>query len=272
MFFLNNDNNDSIRQQSFMTSNLSMTNTQPSFFQSWFIGEDAQHSIRLLLFILVLSVHLVLREGSLMDHSPEPPKMKIVEVELVSVQPPPAPPAPTPPAPPPPKPEPPKPVPPKPKPTPPKPKPVPKPKPKPVEQPKVPDPFAMPVPAPVKAPPSPPVPYTPPTPTRSAAPSKPTTAPPSGSHKASITAHCVSSCGQPRYPSVAKQRGWEGTVRVKIQIAKDGSVTSVSLISSSGYDVLDEAAMDSIRDREFNEIDENIIRTATQTINFKLVN
>lgn len=268
MFFLNN-NNDSIGQTSLMTKHLSIANNESSFFQSWVIGEDGQNSVRMLLFILVLGLHLTLKDSTLMEHSPEPPKMKIVEVELVTVQPPPAP---TPPAPEPPKPEPPKPVPPKPKPTPPKPKPVVKPKP--IEKPVVPDKFAMPVPAPVKAPPTPPVAYTPPSPP---SPPRPATAPakpaaPSGSNRASITARCVSSCGRPSYPSVARQRGWEGNVTVKVHIAKDGSVTSATVTSSSGYDVLDEAALDKVRDMEFNEIDENMIRTATQTIRFKLEN
>jgi periplasmic protein TonB len=266
MFFLNN--NDSIRQNStsFMNSNLSMTSTQPSFFESWFIGEDRRHLMGVLFFILVLVLHLGVKAGFINMPPIEPPKMKIVEVELLAAPPPPvAPPAPiTPPTPP-------KPEPPKPKPVPPKPKTVPKPKPKPVEVPK-PDDFKIPEPLPIKTAPTPPVPYTPPAPPRPAAPAPSRPAASTSSSKSSISAHCVSSCGKPPYPSVARQRGWEGTVRVKIQIAKDGSVTSVSMISSSGYDVLDDAAMDKIRDMEFNEIDDNIIRTATQSINFKLDN
>lgn len=51
----------------------------------------------------------------------------------------------------------------------------------------------------------------------------------------------------PRYPDVARRRGWEGVVRVRVAVAADGTVASVSVVESSGHDVLDAAALDVAR-------------------------
>lgn len=45
------------------------------------------------------------------------------------------------------------------------------------------------------------------------------------------------------YPRLAKQRGWEGTVQLQVDIAADGTVTRVLLEQSSGYPLLDDAAI-----------------------------
>jgi protein TonB len=51
-----------------------------------------------------------------------------------------------------------------------------------------------------------------------------------------------------RYPSVAQERGWEGTVTLKVHISADGDVGEVIVVHSSGHDILDEAAVDMIKD------------------------
>lgn len=50
-----------------------------------------------------------------------------------------------------------------------------------------------------------------------------------------------------RYPASARLNGWEGRVVVQAVIQMDGHLTNVSVLQSSGYEVLDEAAMDAIR-------------------------
>jgi len=55
-------------------------------------------------------------------------------------------------------------------------------------------------------------------------------------------ASCVY-CPAPRYPLIARARGWQGTVRVGLSVSADGSVTEASLRESSGYRVLDRAAV-----------------------------
>jgi protein TonB len=51
-----------------------------------------------------------------------------------------------------------------------------------------------------------------------------------------------------RYPHAALERGWEGTVTLKVHIQADGDIGEVLVVSSSGHDVLDEAAVDLIKE------------------------
>ena len=49
------------------------------------------------------------------------------------------------------------------------------------------------------------------------------------------------------YPHFSKKQDHEGTVFIKLDIAKDGSVVQAALLSSSGYNTLDKAALDAVR-------------------------
>lgn len=48
---------------------------------------------------------------------------------------------------------------------------------------------------------------------------------------------------QQQYPRLAAQRGWEGEVRVRLSVARQGSLTAVRLERSSGFEVLDRHAL-----------------------------
>ncbi|OLU32266.1 energy transducer TonB [Pseudomonas sp. PA27(2017)] len=113
--------------------------------------------------------------------------------------------------------------PPKPKPQPPKPKPAPKPLPKPVE----------PAPAPPKAeaPPAPPAPPAP----------KPVTETPPSANAAYLRNPA------PEYPSLAQRRGWEGTVLLRIRVLANGKPGDIQIQTSSGRDVLDQAAVKAVQ-------------------------
>lgn len=50
------------------------------------------------------------------------------------------------------------------------------------------------------------------------------------------------------YPGLAERQGHEGAVKVGFTISADGSLQSVTVKSSSGFDELDEAALDAVRD------------------------
>jgi len=50
-------------------------------------------------------------------------------------------------------------------------------------------------------------------------------------------------CPQPNYPLIARARGWQGTVEVLLSVLADGSVNAATLWRSSGYSVLDQAAV-----------------------------
>ena len=51
----------------------------------------------------------------------------------------------------------------------------------------------------------------------------------------------------PEYPSVAKRRGYEGTVVLEVFVDREGRVMDLSLFQSSGHNVLDRAAMKAVK-------------------------
>ena len=55
----------------------------------------------------------------------------------------------------------------------------------------------------------------------------------------------------PEYPAIARRRGYEGTVLVEVLVSRDGRVEELRLSQSSGYSVLDQAAMASMKGWSF---------------------
>ena len=51
---------------------------------------------------------------------------------------------------------------------------------------------------------------------------------------------------QPEYPSLARRRGWQGRVIVAVEVLKNGAVGNVRIQKSSGYQILDESALETI--------------------------
>jgi TonB family protein len=51
----------------------------------------------------------------------------------------------------------------------------------------------------------------------------------------------------PVYPPLALRQGWEGSSLVRITVAADGTVADAALEETSGYDLLDDAALKAIR-------------------------
>ena len=51
-----------------------------------------------------------------------------------------------------------------------------------------------------------------------------------------------------RYPAAAQKVGIEGRAGVKMTILKDGRLKEVEILDSSGYEILDKAALQSVRD------------------------
>jgi TonB family protein len=56
---------------------------------------------------------------------------------------------------------------------------------------------------------------------------------------------------QPPYPRRARTMGWEGTVVLRIIVTTDGTVSEVAIHRSSGYPLLDQAAVMAARSRRF---------------------
>lgn len=51
----------------------------------------------------------------------------------------------------------------------------------------------------------------------------------------------------PNYPQAAVTQGWEGTVLLRVQLSTTGVVSDVEVIDSSGYGVLDGAAVNAVK-------------------------
>ncbi|CCE23233.1 energy transducer TonB [Methylotuvimicrobium alcaliphilum] len=56
---------------------------------------------------------------------------------------------------------------------------------------------------------------------------------------------------KPVYPMYARRRGWEGTVVLRVHVGADGHTQRVTIQRSSGHDVLDESAMDAVKEWRF---------------------
>jgi protein TonB len=56
---------------------------------------------------------------------------------------------------------------------------------------------------------------------------------------------------KPEYPALAKKRQWEGKVILKVRVLADGKASQVSIATSSGHDILDEAALEAVSQWHF---------------------
>lgn len=78
----------------------------------------------------------------------------------------------------------------------------------------------------------------------------------------------------PTYPERLRQQNIEGSVRVRIIVDADGSVESVSVSESSGYDEMDDAAVEAAYKYSFSpaeDADGNAVRCAiSATVHFEL--
>ena len=45
------------------------------------------------------------------------------------------------------------------------------------------------------------------------------------------------------YPAIARRKGWQGVVKLQLHIEADGSITNLQIDETSGYSILDKAAM-----------------------------
>lgn len=56
---------------------------------------------------------------------------------------------------------------------------------------------------------------------------------------------------KPEYPAIAKSRNWQGKVILHVQVSAQGLSNSVKVEHSSGYDMLDEAAIEAVKQWRF---------------------
>lgn len=55
----------------------------------------------------------------------------------------------------------------------------------------------------------------------------------------------------PKYPTLARRRGWEGTVQLLVLVLENGRVGDISVARSSGHPLLDEAALKAVARYQF---------------------
>jgi protein TonB len=237
--------------------------TKERLWVNGLMGEEQPETMAGLLLVLVITLHIA---GyfivQLTSSKPVPTPIKIMEVSMVAE------PLPVADIPPPPPPPPPPPV----KPVPPKPKPVVKPKPV-IKKPVIAktEPVYIPVdPSPKKAEvnPAPPAPPQP----RVAPPAPPAPPAPAKFTEARVDAGYGYN-PKPKYPSIARSRGWEGKVVLQVRVSADGDAVSVSVSQSSGHDILDEAAVAAVEEWRFKPAkrgEEAVASTVSVPINFKL--
>lgn len=56
----------------------------------------------------------------------------------------------------------------------------------------------------------------------------------------------------PVYPIEARRRGLEGTVMLRVEVLEDGTVGNVSIITSTGHQLLDQAAVEAVKKWHFD--------------------
>ncbi|MBL1264902.1 energy transducer TonB [Methylomicrobium sp. RS1] len=78
---------------------------------------------------------------------------------------------------------------------------------------------------------------------------------------------------KPEYPRLAKSRGWQGRVLLRVQVTAEGRSAAVSVQQSSGHELLDEAAVEAVRNWTFipaKRGDTPVASAVTVPIQFKL--
>ena len=56
---------------------------------------------------------------------------------------------------------------------------------------------------------------------------------------------------KPRYPMLARRKGYEGTILLRVLVLESGGVGKVELEKSSGYEILDESALKAVKEWVF---------------------
>lgn len=78
---------------------------------------------------------------------------------------------------------------------------------------------------------------------------------------------------KPKYPRTARKRGYEGEVRLKVLVLENGEVGKIEIIRHSGYEILDDSAIEAVKNWVFVPGKENgkgISSWVTVPITFQL--
>ena len=78
----------------------------------------------------------------------------------------------------------------------------------------------------------------------------------------------------PRYPRVARERGWQGTALLRVEVLSSGQAGQITILESSGYRMLDEVSVEAVRGWKFQPArrgDDVLPSWVEVPINFKLM-
>ena len=70
----------------------------------------------------------------------------------------------------------------------------------------------------------------------------------------------------PEYPRIAREHGWEGTVRLEVYVEQDGRPSAVGIAQSSGHASLDDSALQTVRDWKFSPARSGTMRFSSKII------
>ncbi|MCP4338462.1 MAG: energy transducer TonB [Desulfobulbaceae bacterium] len=56
---------------------------------------------------------------------------------------------------------------------------------------------------------------------------------------------------KPEYPNIARRRGWEGIVKLEVEVTWEGKISTVRLLKSCGYNILDKSALRAVKNWRF---------------------
>lgn len=79
---------------------------------------------------------------------------------------------------------------------------------------------------------------------------------------------------RPAYPAEARENRWQGKVTLRMMVLADGAVADVAVVDSSGYEVLDNAAIEAVQQWRYmpaRENNEAISQGVAVCIKFELV-
>lgn len=76
----------------------------------------------------------------------------------------------------------------------------------------------------------------------------------------------ANACTEPAYPRLARRHGQEGTVKLRVKVGADGLPQAVELALSSGFELLDQAALEAVRGWRFEPARRNDQPVADEVI------
>ena len=69
----------------------------------------------------------------------------------------------------------------------------------------------------------------------------------------------------PAYPEIAREKGWQGVVLLEVAVEPDGKASDVKICRSSGYKILDESALKTLKNWRFQPVSIGSKPVPTQT-------